>query len=65
MLVSVSDADVEDLVALVRHCAPAIALVQRTVGVQARERLQAAGWRCVELSGADDLADAWNDVSGE
>ena len=65
MLVTVSDADVDDLVALVRHCEPAIALVQRTVRAQARERLEAAGWRCVELARADDLEDVWNDVSGE
>ncbi len=65
MLVSVSEADVDDLVALARHCEPAVALVQRTVGAPARERLQAAGWRCVELATAENLEDVWNDVSGE
>ena len=65
LLVSVSEADVDALVALARHCEPAVAFVQRTVGTPARERLQDAGWRCVELATADDLEDAWNDVSGE
>ncbi|WP_166806394.1 DUF58 domain-containing protein [Cryobacterium serini] len=65
MLVTVSDADVDDLVALVRHCEPAIAFVQRTVSGVARERLRDAGWRCLELAAADDLVDAWNDVSGD
>lgn len=65
LLVSVSEADVDGLVALARHCEPAVAFVQRTVGAPARERLQGAGWRCVELASADDLEEAWNDVSGE
>ena len=64
MLVSVSEADVDDLVHLARHCEPAVAFVQRTVSGIARERLQDAGWRCLELATADDLEDAWNNVSG-
>ncbi len=65
MLVSVSDADIVDLVALARHCAPAVAFVQRTVGAGARERLREAGWRILELSATADLEVAWNTVSGQ
>ncbi|MDJ0337257.1 DUF58 domain-containing protein [Cryobacterium sp. PH31-O1] len=65
LLVSVSEADVDGLVALARHCEPAVAFVQRTVGSPARQRLQDAGWRCVELATTDGLEEAWNDVSGE
>ena len=65
MLVSVSEADIDDLIALARHCEPAVAFVQRTVGPSARERLQDAGWRCVELAAIGDLAEAWNDVAAE
>ncbi|MCY7403045.1 MAG: DUF58 domain-containing protein [Cryobacterium sp.] len=65
MLVSVSDADVDDLVALARHCEPAVAFVQRTVAAAARERLQDAGWRTLALTTIDDLDETWNDLSGE
>ena len=65
VLVSVSDSDIDDLVALARYCEPAIALVQRTVGVAARTRLQNAGWRCVELAAAVDLVGVWNDVTDQ
>jgi uncharacterized protein (DUF58 family) len=63
MLVSLSESDVDDLVALAQHCEPAVAFVQRTVVAAARERLQGAGWRCVELATIDDLAEVWNDVA--
>jgi hypothetical protein len=65
LLVSLSEADVDDLVALARHCDPAIAFVQRTVVAVARERLQQAGWRCLEVASIDDLETAWNDVNRE
>jgi len=65
MLASVSDADVDGLVALARHCQPAVAFVQRTVVASARERLQEAGWRCLDLATVDDLYEAWNDVSAD
>ncbi|WP_104084319.1 DUF58 domain-containing protein [Cryobacterium sp. Y11] len=65
MLASVSEADVDDLVALARHCEPAVALVARTVVARARERLQEAGWRCVELQTAEDLPGAWEGVFQE
>ncbi|SEN24923.1 DUF58 domain-containing protein [Cryobacterium sp. TMT1-3] len=65
LLVSVSETDVDGLVALARHGEPAVAFVQRTVAAPARQRLQEAGWRCIELASTDDLEEAWNDVSGE
>ncbi|MDJ0349167.1 DUF58 domain-containing protein [Cryobacterium sp. PH29-G1] len=65
MLVSVSEPDVDDLVALARHCEPAVAFVQRTVTAAARERLQEAGWTCWELATVEDLVSAWNDLAGE
>lgn len=65
MLVSVSEADVDDLVAFARQCDPAVAFVQRTVAAPARERLQSAGWRCLELATVEDLTAAWNDATGQ
>lgn len=65
ILVSVSDADVDDLIVLARHCEPAVAFVQRTVSAGARERLRATGWRLLELATAADLESAWNSVSGQ
>ncbi|GEP26652.1 DUF58 domain-containing protein [Cryobacterium levicorallinum] len=65
LLVSLSEADVDDLVALARHCDPAITFVQRTVVAVARERLQEAGWRCLEVASIDDLETVWNDVNRE
>jgi len=65
MLVSVSETDVDALVALARHCDPAIAFVQRTVVTLARERLQEAGWRCLEVASAADLETVWNNANQE
>jgi hypothetical protein len=65
ILASVSETDVDDLVALGRHREPAVAFVTSTVAAPARDRLQEAGWRCVEIETADDLEAAWRGVPRE
>jgi len=64
VLVVVSDADVDGLVALSRHSQPAIAFVQRTVSKVARDRLRAANWRCIDIASIAQLDEAWNGLSG-
>ncbi len=59
LLVNISEADVDDLVAVAAYARPAVACVQRTVSAAARERLSEAGWRCLSVSAISELEDAW------
>ncbi|WP_166788032.1 DUF58 domain-containing protein [Cryobacterium adonitolivorans] len=59
VLVDIGPADTSDLVALRGLCQPAVAFVFDTMGAASIDRLNEAGWHCVPVGAATQVAAAW------